>query len=80
MDVHTRRRNTVHMEEPVQPVQLDLTDAINDACDVRGDDDANRQALIDECMVLPADQQCDLLEHFGIVAATYRAIVEGPAP
>lgn len=41
-----------------------LVEAINRCCDVRGDDDANRQGLLDECRYLPPYEQADLRDHF----------------
>jgi len=41
-----------------------LIEAINRCCDARGDLDANRQGLIDECRRLPQHHQVDLREHF----------------
>lgn len=41
-----------------------LIAAINRCCDARGDLDANRQGLIDECRRLPRHHQADLREHF----------------
>ncbi|MES2101673.1 MAG: hypothetical protein V4569_17745 [Pseudomonadota bacterium] len=41
-----------------------LFDAINRCCAVRGDDDANRAALILESIALPAWEQRELRDHF----------------
>lgn len=49
----------------------DLTAAINAACAARGDDDANRLALIAEGTALPTDTQADLIEHFRAVVADF---------
>lgn len=41
-----------------------LIKAIRRTCDHRGDDDANRRALIEECGALDPASQADQLEHF----------------
>jgi hypothetical protein len=41
-----------------------LIAAINRACDLRGDGDANRAGLIDECAALPPAAQKDMRAHF----------------
>jgi hypothetical protein len=41
-----------------------LADSINTACDLRGDDEANRAGLLEECRALSADAQLDMLGHF----------------
>jgi hypothetical protein len=46
-----------------------LAAAINRACDIRGDDDANRAALLGECAALPPASQADMLAHFTLEAA-----------
>lgn len=51
----------------------ELFAAINAACDERGDDDANRRALLAECSRLLPEQQADLIAHFAGQAAVYRA-------
>ena len=48
-----------------------LTSAINRACAARGDDEANRLALLAECWSLDVRQQLDLLEHFRAQAAIW---------
>ena len=45
-----------------------LADAINRACNNRGDDDAFRAGLLQECAELPPKAQADLLEHFNAEA------------
>lgn len=45
-----------------------LADTITAACAARGDDEANRVALIDECQALPPAMQQDIREHFAEVA------------
>lgn len=50
-----------------------LAVAINRACDVRGDDDVNRAALLAECALLPSAAQADAFEHFTLQAAGWRA-------
>ena len=49
-----------------------LAYAINAACSVRGDDDANRIALLEEASQLPADAQRGLAEHFELVYVELR--------
>ena len=46
-----------------------LADAINRACDVRGDSDANRAGLLAECAALSPEGQADMLAHFTVEAA-----------
>jgi len=46
-----------------------LVASINQCCDVRGDDERNRAALIAECMQLTQRDQADMLEHFETEAA-----------
>ena len=41
-----------------------LAAAIHRACDARGDDDANRTALLVECATLGSAGQADMLDHF----------------
>ena len=41
-----------------------LRQAIDRCCDIRGDDDANRLALIEECLQLNPVGQVDITEHF----------------
>lgn len=53
-----------------------LSEAINRACDVRGDGYADRAGLLTECTSLPPEGQADLLAHFTIEAARWIA----PAP
>jgi hypothetical protein len=50
-----------------------LVAAINRTCDVRGDNDGNRAALIADAMALSIDLQADLLAHFTVEAARYAA-------
>lgn len=49
-----------------------LATAINRACDVRGDSDANRAGLLAECAALPPEGQADMLSHFLIEAVRWR--------
>lgn len=48
-----------------------LRQSIDRCCDARGDDDANRRALIEECLRLPFEVQADLAEHFEQEANRY---------
>ncbi len=50
----------------------ELIDAINRCCDERGDDGANRAALIREGAALPAWEQRELREHFIEEAARWK--------
>lgn len=50
-----------------------LAAAINVACDARGDEDANRAALLIECVAQPPHMQADLLAHFVGVSRSYGA-------
>lgn len=45
-----------------------LRATITRACSARGDDEANRVALIDECLALPPAMQEDIRQHFAQVA------------
>jgi hypothetical protein len=51
-----------------------LAAAINRACDLRGDDDANRAGLLRECAELAPEAQADMLAHFTLEAARWRAV------
>ena len=55
----------------VEPLAEALIDAINRACDARGDDDEHRVALTEECLTQPAEMQTDLLAHFLAEAARW---------
>jgi len=48
-----------------------LVQAIHRACDVRGDSDTNREALIQECTALPRAQQAEMQEHFNSEATRW---------
>lgn len=48
-----------------------LAGAIDRACDVRGDSDANRAGLLAECAALPPEGQADMLAHFTLEAARW---------
>ena len=61
---------------PAEGLVEALADAINRACDIRGDDAINRAGLLAECAALPPEGQADLLAHFTIEAARWVA----PAP
>lgn len=50
-----------------------LVNAINRCCDVRGDDDRNRDGLIAEAGDYSAKAQRDLIAHFNEQAAIWRA-------
>ena len=52
-----------------------LADAINSACDARGDSDDNRTGLLAECAALPPEQQADMLAHFTVETARWAAPV-----
>ncbi|MGF6349289.1 hypothetical protein [Variovorax sp. JGI 0001016-M12] len=49
-----------------------LAYAINSACSVRGDNDANRIALLEEASQLPLEVQRGLAEHFELVYVELR--------
>lgn len=51
-------------DKAVARVATELRDSINRCCDVRGDDDINRAALIFECSRLNPIEQLDMLDHF----------------
>ena len=50
-----------------------LVDAINRCCDLRGDDDRNRDGLIAEAADYSVEAQRDLIEHFANETAIWRA-------
>ena len=51
-----------------------LIEAINRCCDVRGDDDRNRDGLIAEAADYATEAQLDLIEHFDEQAAIWRRV------
>ena len=57
-----------------------LVAAINRCCDARGDDSANRAALILECTALPAWEQRELRDHFNEEAARWKRASRGTRP
>ena len=56
-----------------------LTAAINRCCDLRGDTDRTRDALLAECASLSREHQRDLTAHFSNEAAIWRAATGVPA-
>lgn len=50
-----------------------LVVAINRCCDLRGDDDRNRDALVAEAAALTPTEQSDMTEHFNEQGALYSA-------
>lgn len=56
-----------------------LQRTIGEVCRLRGDDDTNHQALIDECAARPAEMRVDLLAHFQDLARLYRVALNVPA-
>lgn len=60
------------MSAAASQVARRLAYAINAACSARGDDDANRIALLDETSQLPVDTQRGLAEHFELVYVELR--------
>jgi hypothetical protein len=59
-----RSAPTVGLLRASRQTALDLIAAVNRCCDVRGDDDGNRAALIADCKLLAPHEQADMLEHF----------------
>ena len=57
-----------------------LVNAINQCCNARGDDDANRAALIAECSALDAAGQADMLAHFNAEAERWERACRGGRP
>lgn len=57
-----------------------MASAINRCCNARGDDDANRAALIAECSALDAAGQADMLEHFNAEAERWERACRGGRP
>ena len=64
-------------DKVVARATLTLVVSINRCCDARGDDNANRVALIAECEPLPPAQQAEWREHFDTVADRYEAANRG---
>lgn len=52
----------------------ELIRTINAACTARCDDEANRVALIDECLTLPPAMQEDIRQHFAEVARIWEKL------
>lgn len=70
------------MSAAASQVTRRLAYAINAACSARGDDDANRIALLAEASQLPVDTQRGLAEHFELVYVELRPrgqTVTGPS-
>ncbi|MDQ0606017.1 hypothetical protein QFZ83_000188 [Variovorax sp. W1I1] len=70
------------MSAAASQVARRLAYAINAACSARGDDDANRIALLAEASQLPVDTQRGLAEHFELVYVELRPrgqTVTGPS-
>ena len=57
----------------------DLIAAIKDCCDLRGDTDRTRDALIAESSGLSLKHRLDMLAHFANEAAIWRAATGVPA-
>lgn len=70
---------TLASEKQATALAVALAAAINRCCDARGDDDANRAALLQECAGQSPEHQADLLAHFTIEAARLTAISKGVA-
>lgn len=51
-------------DKATQTRATSLRQSIERCCDLRGDDEANRAALIVECLALPMAGQEDVQEHF----------------
>ena len=76
------RENVAELLEQVREASrltAELIDAINRACDLRGDDDENRAGLIRECSALPSDGQEDMRQHFEQVAEVWAKATGQPA-
>ena len=58
-------------------LQAALTAAMHRACNARGDDAANRAALLAECTELSSEAQADMLAHFTIIATQHETINRG---
>ena len=63
-----------------QQTALDLLAAVNSCCDLRGDTDRNRIALLDECRLLTPHEQADMREHFDTEADRWHRANRGEQP
>ena len=73
----TRECNTQLGGLTAHRIFANLVAAIHRCCNARGDDDANRAALIAECAPIPPAQQAGWREHFDTVADRYEAANRG---
>ena len=74
------RQSKAELLDSVRDAEMQTTlliEVIRRCCDARGDDDANRAALIAECAPLPPAQQAGWREHFDTVADRYEAANRG---
>jgi hypothetical protein len=62
------------------PVSAGLANAIARCCDVRGDDEANRAALLAESENLDEDMQAEMQQHFEDQARMWRRAIRGISP
>lgn len=62
--IRVEREDLIACLQADESVRTALIKAINRCCDARGDDDANRAALISECSLLPPAGQVDMCDHF----------------
>lgn len=75
--IRSRRQELVDQVIAVSLTTAALIDSINAACDARGDDNANRFALIEEGAAMSPEEQTDLTEHFAEVARIYQLASRG---
>ena len=70
--IRTNRSFLIAALESEKTLTVALVESINHCCEARGDDDANRAALIEECCQLTLHEQADMREHFEREAANWR--------
>ena len=75
--IRSRRQELVEQAKTVSLTTAALIDAIRTACDARGDDDANRRALIEESSELSPEEKADMTQHFREVTRTWRLASQG---
>lgn len=74
-------RDAIRADKPeLLRLPASMVAAINRCCDARGDDSANRAALILDCTVKAALEQRELRDHFNEEAALWERANRGIAP
>jgi hypothetical protein len=78
--IRSRRQELVEQVKAVSLTTAALIAAIHAACDARGDDDANRRALVEEGSALSPEAQADVTQHFCEVTRLWRRANRGLSP